>query len=160
LLDELLFFGGLLLLAITLYGLFARNLAYAQARPDHLRINTPFTQIKVSYRRIRIVHPSSLSSAFPSSNLKGSLRSFLAPYLSETVLIVELTGLPLARIALKFFLGPAMLLPSTPGLVLLVPDWMSLSTEIDSILSTWRQNSSAARAAADPAGNLLRNLRN
>jgi hypothetical protein len=156
--DGLLLLGWLILLGAGLFGLLARNLAYVQARGDHLRINTPFTQIKVSYRRIRSLHPSNVSQVFPRPRLSRSMRSFLEPFMNETALIIDLTGLPLSKGAMRLFLGSAMLLPATPGLVLLVPDWMSLSTELDSNIAAWRQASSASRSQSDPRNSLLRNL--
>jgi len=49
---------------------------------------------------------------------------------------------------LRFFLGKTSLLPHGTGLVLMVPDWMTLSTELDSIYGNWRQGRSAAATGA------------
>jgi hypothetical protein len=78
--------------------------------------------------------------------------------MNETALIIDLTGLPLSRGAMRFFLGSTMLLPANPGLVLLVPVWMTLSTELDSNMSVWKQPSSVSRGQSDPRSSLLRNL--
>jgi hypothetical protein len=40
---------------------------------------------------------------------------------------------------LRFFLAPQMFYKRGKGLVLLVPDWMALSTEIDTFVGAWLQ---------------------
>ncbi len=137
-LDELLFFGGILMVIFAALVYLARSLAYAQPRKDHLRISTPFTQIKISYRRVRSVHPTNISQLYPLEKLHGSTRSFLEPFFGKTAVVVELLNYPMARSAMKFFMGAHSLLPNGTGLVLMVPDWMTLSTELDTILGKWR----------------------
>ncbi len=150
--DEILFFSGLLLIVVGLFVFLAGRLAYAQARPDHLRISTPFTRIKVSYRRVRSIHPANIAQLFPSANLRGSARSFLEPYFGKTAVVVELTSYPFSPGALRFFLGSQSLLPHGSGLVLMVSDWMSLSTELDSIYGNWRQGRSSGATGAGKSG--------
>jgi hypothetical protein len=135
---ELVFVGGVLLIILALLILLARGLAYTQARFDHLCISTPFTRIKVSYRRVRSVHPANIAQLYPPEKLRGSSHAFLEPFFGKTAVVVELNSYPLSPAALRFFLGSHCLLPHGTGLVLMVPDWMSFSTEIDTIYGKWR----------------------
>ena len=137
--DEYLLISGIVLLVFGLIVLFARRLAYVQARPDHLRLSTPLTNIKISYRRVRSIHPTNIAQLFPPAKLRGSARSFLEPFLGKTAVVVELSSYPLSPKAMRLFLGEYMLLPNRTGIILVVPDWISFSTEIDSIYGTWLQ---------------------
>ena len=56
-----------------------------------------------------------------------------------TVVVVELISYPLNRGMLRLFLPKLMFSKGMPGLVFLVPDWMALSTELDSLQGTWVQ---------------------
>ena len=60
-------------------------------------------------------------------------RDTIEPLLSLTAVIVELNALPIGRPALRFFLSPFFFKDETPHLVLLVPNWMSFSAELESI---------------------------
>jgi hypothetical protein len=142
--DEMLLVSGLGLVVVGLFLLLGSRLAYTQARPDHLRVATPFTRIKISYRRVRSIHPANIAQLFPPENLRGSARSFLEPFLGRTAVAIELNSLPLSQGSMRFFLGTHSLFPRGTGLILLVPDWMSLSTELDSIYGNWRQGQSRA----------------
>ncbi len=136
--SELAFFAGVALVIGALLIWLARGLAYAQPRQDHLRISTPFTTIKISYRRVRSIHPGNITQIFPPDKIRRSTRSFLEPFFGKTAVVVELNSYPLDPGMMRFFLGAQSLLPNGTGLVLMVPDWMTLSTEIDSIYGRWR----------------------
>jgi hypothetical protein len=131
--------GGLVALVFAVFTYLARWMAYVQARPDHLRVVTPFLNLKVSYRRIRSVHPSDFQQLFPPNQTSWSQRNFLEPFFGMTAVVVELTSYPLNRGLLRLFLPRQMFSKGIPGLVFLVPDWMALSTELDSLQGTWLQ---------------------
>ena len=137
--DKVILAGALFLLAFTLFALGARNAAYAQAYPDHLRLVTPFLRLKISYRRVRSVGSKEFRSQFSYSELPWTEKEFLQPFLGATLLQVELTEYPLSRKMLKLFLPWHIFSRQGTGFVLLVKDWMGLSSEIDSRMSNWRQ---------------------
>ncbi|HEX7974440.1 MAG TPA: hypothetical protein VF498_08540, partial [Anaerolineales bacterium] len=64
---------------------------------------------------------------------------FLEPFFGETAVVIELTGFPMARSLLRLFLPSMMFLRQNTGLILLVPDWMAFSTELDSLQGNWLQ---------------------
>jgi hypothetical protein len=137
--DLWLLVGGAVALAFSFFALVTRSMAYVQARPDHLRLVTPFFRMKVSYRRVRSVHPASFQQLFPAGKGGWAAHSFLSPFYRKTAVVVELTGFPAKRGFLRLFLPSQMFLPKATGFVLLVPDWMELATEMDSLQGIWRQ---------------------
>jgi hypothetical protein len=131
--------GGLVAFVFIVFAYLARWMAYVQPRSDHLRVVTPFLNLKVSYRRIRSVHPSDFQQLFPPHEASWSQRNFLEPFFGMTAVVVELTSYPLNRGMLRLFLPRQMFSTGMPGLVFLVPDWMALSTELDSFQGIWLQ---------------------
>jgi len=136
--DLLLFIGAAILFALAGFSFLTRNRCFIQAHPDHLRLVTPLLPIQISYQRLRSVRPSELRLVFPPKAAKGAEKSLLEPYYGQTVVLVELNGYPLHPRVLHFFLPRQMFLPKGTGLVLLVQDWMGLSTDIDTFLGAWR----------------------
>jgi len=134
--DVWLFVGALVSLAFSLFTFLMRRMGYVQAFPTYFVIVTPFLRLKVSYRRVRSIHPGSFQQLFPPAELKWGARNYLAPFFSYTAVVVDLSAYPLNRSLLKLFLPAQMFSPRSTGLVLLVPDWMALSTELDSLRST------------------------
>jgi hypothetical protein len=90
-------------------------------------VATPLLSLKVSYRRLKSVHPATVGKLFPNHQAKWSERRFLEPFYGETAVIVELSTYPLSKRFLRFFLGEHTFLPHLTGFVFLVPDWMGLS---------------------------------
>jgi hypothetical protein len=142
--DAWLFVTAAVALALSIFAFFARFIAYVQAQPDSLKIVTPFLRFHVSYKRMRSVRPTLTQQVFPPENRAGRC-GFLEPFYGKTVLVVELKGFPISPGLLKLFLPDSMFARTTTGLVLLVPDWMQLSTDIDSFRGTWLQKESVAR---------------
>jgi hypothetical protein len=115
-------------------------MAYTQAHQDHLSIVTPFLNLKISYRRIRSIHPSLLQQVFPKENAKWAENSFLQPFYGKTAMVVEIRNYPMSPRLLRLFFPRYMFSPRSPGFLLLVPDWMKFSTEIDSLRGNWMQS--------------------
>lgn len=134
-----LFVGAAGCLAFSLFALLARRVAYLQPRHDHLRLITPFLRLNISYRRIRSVRSADFNQLFPPQKSGWAERSFLEPFYGRTVVVIELNSFPLSPILLRLFLAPQMFSRQTTGLVLVVPDWMAFSTELDTMLDTWRR---------------------
>jgi hypothetical protein len=151
-LDLLLLITTIILLGMGLLGILFRNYAHVQARQDHLKVVTPLLSLKVSYRRLKSVHPATVGKLFPIHEAKWSERRFLEPFYGETAVIVELSAYPLSKRFLRFFLGEHTFLPHLTGFVFLVPDWMGLSTEIDGLNGKWRHMQSRSGSNAGISG--------
>ncbi len=149
--DTLLALAAVFVLIFAALAFLGRSMAYVQARRDHLRVVTPFLQLKISYRRLRTVHPADFHNLFPPSQAKWAEHQFFEPFYGKTALVVELNGFPMSRKALRFFLPKQMFDPQLNGLVLVVKDWMALSTEIDSSHSAWRQAQSPRPGTSQPS---------
>jgi hypothetical protein len=145
--DTLLLLSTIVVLGMAIVGLLFRSFAYVQARADHLRVATPLFSLKISYRRFKSVHPAAMGKLFPIHEAGWSERRFLEPYYGETAVVVELSGYPMSKKFLRLFLGPHTFLPHNTGFILMVPDWMGLSTEIDALHGKWRHMQSRAGQA-------------
>lgn len=137
--------GAAVLLGFTLFALIGRRVAYVQARKDHICLVTPFLRTNFSYRRIRRIYPTAFQLLFPPDEASWAQRQLLSPFYGKTAVVIELNGYPLPPLLLRFFLAPQMFSPKTSGLVLLVPDWMVFSTEIDSYRGVWLQSQGRRR---------------
>lgn len=132
----LLFSGGVLAVLGIVF-ILLRYAAYVQPHSDHLRVVTPFLQMRISYRRIHSVHPADVNSLFPPNQISWSMRSYLEPFFGQTAVVVELNGYPLPFAVLRLFLARTMFYRHTKGLVFIVPDWMEFSTDLDTLRTTW-----------------------
>jgi len=132
-------------LIILLYTILARRMAWAQCRPGHLRIQTPLFHLAVSYQRIREVRPTSMQNIFDSKKARKALRGWLKPYAGHTAVVVDLTKYPVSKKWLGIWFNRYLLLPDTPGLVLVVGDWMALSRQIDDYRTRWEMERNARR---------------
>jgi hypothetical protein len=131
--------GAGVTLCFTLFAFFARRVAYVQPRRDHIRLVTPFLRANISYRRLHSSHPSDFSLLFPPQDASWAQHRLLEPFYGKTAVVLELSAYPLPPFFLRFFLAPQMFYGRGKGLVLLVPDWMALSTELDTFVGAWQQ---------------------
>jgi hypothetical protein len=131
---------ALLSFAISVFAFLTRLAAYVQVTSSTLNVVTPFIRLKISYRRVQSVHPVLMQQIFPSENLTWAQRSYLSAFNGKTALLAELRGYPISPVILHLFWTDQMFSPQSPGLVLLVADWMQLCTEFDSFYGTWLQN--------------------
>lgn len=122
----------LITLAITLFAFLARGMAYIQPHPRHIRLVTPFLRLVISYRRMRRAYTARFGELFPPQSFKWADRRFLEPFFRRTVVVLDLQNYPLSPALLRLFLPKTMFSPRETGLVLVVDDWMGLSTDLAS----------------------------
>jgi hypothetical protein len=127
----------------------ARYMSYVRAHADHLRVVTPFLRLKISYHRIRSVRFAEFHKLFPPQDFSWAEERFLAPYIRETVIVVDLDDYPLPYSFLRLFLPTQMFSPQGTGLVFIVSDWMELSTEVDSYRGEWMETRKYTRAGKE-----------
>ena len=104
-----------------------------QPRSNHLLVATPFLRMRISYSRIRRATSASMAMLFPPKSLRGLRREILNPLFNMTAVVVELNALPIPASTLRLFLSPFFFKDNTPHLVILVQDWMSFSTQLESL---------------------------
>jgi hypothetical protein len=137
-----------LALGISIFGFLARRFAYVKVFSSYFKVATPFLRFRISFRRMRSVYPVLVQQLFPKDESKWSERNFLEPFYGKTALVMELKGYPVNPVLLRLFLPAQMFSPRTTGFVLIVPDWMKLSTELDSFHGTWLQREGIRRREA------------
>jgi hypothetical protein len=120
--------GGLFLLVI-------RYFAYIRAFPDHLKVVTPFLRLNISYKRLQKTTTVEMGQLFPRKSMSGWMWDIFEPLAGKTALILELKSYPISPTVLRLFLSRFFFKDKTPHLVILVKDWMRLSSELDSMRS-------------------------
>ena len=107
--------------------------AYVQPFSDHLLLATPFLRMKISYSRIKRATSANLTVLFPPKSLRGFKKDILDPLFKLTAVVIELNALPMPASTLRLFLSPFFFKDTSPHIVILVNDWMSFSTELESM---------------------------
>ena len=125
---------------VTFVFFVARYLAYVQPYQKYLKLQTPFLRMNISYRRMRGVRPVLVQQIFPKEEISRSQRNSLESYYGKTALVLEMRSFPIDESLLKLLLPSSMFTTQFKGLVLIVPDWMKLSTEIDTLRGTQRKS--------------------
>jgi len=121
-------FIGILLLLM-------RKSAYVQPFNDHLRLVTPFLRLNISYKRFRRASSANMGALFPPKSVSNWQADIIQPLAKMTTLVIELNGYPMSRSMLRLFLSPLFFKDKTPHFVILVDDWMKLSSELESMRS-------------------------
>ncbi len=130
--------GGIVALVYWLFTVVAPLMAYAQAREDYLRLQTPIYRLNISYQRIHNTRPIQISKMFPPFSLNQRELWLLEPFFSLTALGVDVRGWPVRPDVLRLFFNPLFLANDQPGFVILVRDWMTLSNQIHAYMDAQR----------------------
>ena len=120
-----------------LMAVLAPAFSYVQPRNNHLRLQTPFYRLNISYRRIRNTRPIDIAKAFPPSATPRAFRRTLRQFTGMTALGIDLISWPLPRWLLHIILGKMLLAPDQPGLILITRDWMALSKQLETLMGNW-----------------------
>jgi len=126
---------GVLSILVGVFFFFIRYVAYVQAFPGYLKFVTPFLRFNISAKRIHKTTSAEMGQLFPPKSMSGWIRDIFAPLARETALVIELKGYPISPTILRMFLSRFFFKDKTPHLVILVKDWMKLSSELDSMRS-------------------------
>ena len=132
-------------IVILVYAYLARQLAWVQCRPGHVRIQTLLYPLAVSYGRVRGIRPRLFAEVFNPAEEEPARRDWLRPYWRRTALAVQLSEYPLSGAWLRLWLSPYLFNPDGAGFVLLVEDWMALSRQIDESRVAWEMRRTQRR---------------
>ncbi|MBL8080369.1 MAG: hypothetical protein JNM55_20530 [Anaerolineales bacterium] len=124
--------AGALVTVAGLVILTIRKFAYIQLFPTYFRLVTPFLRLNVSYKRVRRTSTTTFGAVFPPSSVSKWRAEIVQPLAKMTAIVIELTGYPVSRTALLFFLSPFFFKDKTPHFVILVENWMQFSSEFES----------------------------
>lgn len=118
---------------LGLFLLLVRKSAYIQPFSDHLRLVTPFLRLNISYKRLRRTSSANMGALFPPKSVSKWQAEIIEPIAKMTVIVLELTAFPMSQSSLRLFLSPLFFKDKTPHFVILVNDWMRLSSELESM---------------------------
>jgi hypothetical protein len=136
-------FLGLLLIAIC-------KSAYVQPFSDHLRLVTPFLRLNISYKRFLRATSANMGVLFPPKSVSNWQADIIQPLAKLTALVIELNGYPMSRPMLRLFLSPLFFKKDkTPHFVILVDEWMKLSSELESMRSSGSSGPSVPQQKRD-----------
>jgi hypothetical protein len=114
---------------------FVRTSAHIQLFPTYMRLVTPFLRMNISYKRFRRSGPANMGALFPPNRVSSSQAEVVQQVAGMTAIVLEFTSHPMSQTAMRFFLSPLFFKDKSPNLVILVDEWMRLSTELDSLRS-------------------------
>ena len=113
--------------------LLTRKSAYIRPFNDHFRLVTPFLRLNISYRRVLRATPVNLGALFPPNTVSKLQAEIIQPVAKMTAIVVELRAYPMSQSILRAFLSPLFFKDKTAHFVILVDDWMKLSSELESM---------------------------
>ena len=144
--DWLFLIAGYYGVMLGLFALLARRMSYVRPFDRYLLITTPFFRFKTSYKRLRGVRTTDFYRVFDLENLGWAQERYLEPLMGATVVVLRLSKYPLSERVIGMFFRNYLLAPGGSELVLVVPDWMSLSVELDSRYNEYRETQRARRS--------------
>jgi hypothetical protein len=153
--------GALAAVGLWFLSSFLPPFAYVQPRDDHIRVQTPLMRVKIPYQEIETTRPIAPAKIYPSRWLRGSRRSTIAALQSHTAIIIDMKSYPRPRFIMRIFFDRLFFSPEHMGMVLIVEDWIGLSSQISSKVDAWRMqrtdirqrfSSDTARVLEDPIG--------
>jgi hypothetical protein len=136
---------GVLAILVGVFILVIRQIAYIQAFPGYVKLVTPFMRLNISYKRIHKTTVSEMRLLFPPKEMSGWMKDIFEPLASQTAIVIELKSYPISPVVLRMFLSKFFFKDKTPHVVILVKDWMRLSSEMESFRSGDTPNPQSAR---------------
>lgn len=136
---------GVLAILIGIFFLIIKQIAYIQVFPGYLKLVTPFMRVNISFKRLHKTTTAEMKQLFPPKSMSVWMRDIFQPLASQTAIVLELKGYPISPVILRMFLSRFFFKDKTPHLVILVKDWMRLSSEIDSFRTGININSKPAQ---------------
>jgi len=116
-------------LAMTLM----RKSAYIKPFSYHFKLATPFLRLNISYKRVRRTSSVDLRRLFPRYSITSRQSEIISPISKMTAIVIELASLPMSQAQLKLFLSPLFFKDKTPHFVIVIENWMQLSSEMESM---------------------------
>jgi len=135
--QEVISVSAAVVLTLSMFAFLARFRAYVQVNQNYLSLVTPLIRLNISFLRLRSAHPALIQQLFPANESGWARRSYLRPFYGKTAIVVDLKDYPLNPVLLRLFFTKEMFSPQNRGFVLLVPDWMRFSTELDTQHGKW-----------------------
>ena len=136
---------GVLAIFVGLFFIIIKRFAYVQVFPTYLKFVTPFLRFNISNKRITRTTATEMHYLFPRKGMSGWVQDIFEPLASRTAVVIELSSYPISRNILRMFLYRFFFKDKTSHLVILVKEWMLLSTELDSMRTNTNPDSTGRR---------------
>jgi hypothetical protein len=120
---------------VGLFLILIRKAAYVQPFQDHLKLATPLLRLNISYKRFNRTTSANMGMLFPPNSVTKWQADIIQPIAKLTAIVISLNALPMSQTSLRLFLSPLFFKDKTPHIVILVNDWMKLSSELESMRS-------------------------
>lgn len=121
--------GGInIFLGILLF--IVRKSAYVQPFKDYLKLATPFLRVNISYKRFLRTSSANFGTLFPPNSVSKWQAEIIQPIAKMTAIVLQLRSHPMPQSTLRLFLSPLFFKDKTPNFVIVVDDWMRLSSEM------------------------------
>lgn len=124
---------------LSLFAFLTRRMSYVRASENFLLVATPFFRFKTSYKRIKGVRSVEFHRLYSPANLSWAEDHYTAPMIGETAVVIKLKDFPVSPGLLGLFFPKFLVSEKETELVLLVPDWMAFSLELDSRYAAYQQ---------------------
>jgi hypothetical protein len=112
----------------------------------YLLIVSPFFRFKTSYKRLRGVRTTDFYRVFDVEKLSWAQERYLEPLIGSTVVAIRLSDFPLPPRLINLFFRNFLISQEGTEMVLMVPEWMSLSVELDSRYNDYNEARRARRS--------------
>lgn len=152
--DLILLFCAAIGLVVVMLVMIARLRGFVQARMGYIVIVTGILTLKISYRRVSSARPVDFGQLYSPAGMNWADKNFLQPYFGKTILAIITKGYPVSPRVLRLFFPKFFIHPKDTGFLLIIEDWMALSTEIDQLMNAWREKRGSKRTR----GNTLRGM--
>ncbi len=126
--------------------------AWIEVKGKHLLVKLPMQEIRISYGRIDNIIATKMSEHFGFDELSGREQAILAPYFKQTCAMMKLTSAPpkLNKKSLPWY----FFTPHDKGILLIVPNWMALSRQIETARTRWQEKRGINRRNEDETRSL------
>lgn len=129
------------------YYAFMVRRAWVGADEKAIVLQLPMRQVRVSYGRIRTITSTRPNEQYSLKELNGREKAMIKPYFGQTCLALNLNSLP-EKLNGRF-LPRILFTPRDKGILLIVPDWMKLSREMDDARTRWREQKGLTAQATE-----------
>lgn len=102
-------------------------------------VRGPFTELQISYGRIHSVTPSSMAVHFDRSELKPHEYRWVEPFYAQTCVFIGLSSVPKGFKQTRKRFSRLLFSTKQAGLILAVPDALSLSRDVEAARQEWRK---------------------
>ncbi len=127
-----------LVIIFWVYYTFLLPRAWFVVSPDHLLLQTPAGEVKISYGRLDNITSTQMAQHYSLKELSRRDRVLAKPHFRQTCTMLEMNSMPDALQKKRSQLPRILFSTKRPGMLLLVEDWIQLNRDVESARGKWR----------------------